>query len=120
MSTITLLCRPVRANLEARRNFFYIQRMIPLGPNSTKVENEIYRHQDASDENFADIMAFYKQVLTEDKMLCDGAQKNLNMGVFVNGELHPDKEKVSCDKLHSQGFLESLHMTRVQSIFRLL
>jgi hypothetical protein len=68
--------------------------MIPLGPNKTKVENEIYRHQGASDENFADVMAFYKQVLTEDKMLCEGAQRNLETGVFRNGELHPDKEKV--------------------------
>ncbi|KAJ4368244.1 hypothetical protein N0V83_006600 [Neocucurbitaria cava] len=76
------------------RNFFYIQRMIPSGADSTLVENEIYRHENATDENFDEVMKFYRQVLTEDKGLCEGAQKNLNTGIFVNGELHPDKEKV--------------------------
>ncbi|CAO2654820.1 Nn.00g115530.m01.CDS01 [Neocucurbitaria sp. VM-36] len=75
------------------RNFFYIQRMIPRGSDGTLVENEIYRHKNATDANFDDVMSFYRQVLTEDKLLCEGAQKNLNTGVFVNGELHPDKEK---------------------------
>lgn len=69
--------------------------MIPRGHDSTRIENEVYRHKDATDENFDDIMRFYKQVLTEDKMLCDRAQRNLDAGVCVNGELHPEKEKVS-------------------------
>lgn len=68
--------------------------MIPMGPTKTRVENEVYRHKHASDEEFAAINAFYRQVLDEDKRLCDSAQRNLDAGVFVNGELHPDKEKV--------------------------
>ncbi|KPM41055.1 hypothetical protein AK830_g5506 [Neonectria ditissima] len=75
------------------KNFFYIQRMIPMSAQKTKIENEIYRHNIATDEEFAAINAFYKQVLEEDKHLCNEAQKNLNAGVFVNGELHPEKEK---------------------------
>jgi hypothetical protein len=67
--------------------------MIPTGPGKTKVENEVYRHKSATDVEFAAINEFYKQVLNEDKMLCEDAQKNLEAGVFVNGELHPDKEK---------------------------
>ncbi|KAM6511404.1 Choline monooxygenase, chloroplastic [Fusarium falciforme] len=74
-------------------NFFYIQRMIPISETKTKIENEVYRHHSANDEEFASIMAFYKQVLTEDKDLCNGTQRNLNAGVFLNGELHPEKEK---------------------------
>ncbi|KAF7556719.1 hypothetical protein G7Z17_g1216 [Cylindrodendrum hubeiense] len=74
------------------KNFFYIQRMIPISATKTKIENEIYRHKIATDEEFAAINAFYKQVLEEDKHLCDEAQKNLGAGVFINGELHPDKE----------------------------
>lgn len=31
--------------------------------------------------------------MSEDKALCDLAQKNLNSGVFVNGEMHPVMEK---------------------------
>ena len=31
--------------------------------------------------------------MSEDKVLCVNTQKNLNAGVFVNGELHPEMEK---------------------------
>ena len=31
--------------------------------------------------------------MSEDKFLCDNAQKNISAGVFVNGELHPRMEK---------------------------
>lgn len=30
----------------------------------------------------------------EDKQLCNAAQRNLSAGVFVNGQLHPQAEKV--------------------------
>lgn len=72
--------------------------MIPLSATTSKVENEVYRHRDATDEEFANINAFFRQVLDEDRELCVGAQENLNGGVFTNGELHPNKEKAS---LHS-------------------
>lgn len=68
--------------------------MIPLTATTSKVENEVYRHKDATDKEFDDINAFYRQVLDEDRELCVGTQENLNAGVFVNGELHPNKEKV--------------------------
>lgn len=68
--------------------------MIPVTATTSKVEIEVYRHKDATDKEFADINAFYRQVLEEDRDLCVGAQRNLNLGVFVNGELHPSKEKV--------------------------
>ncbi|KAK5095932.1 hypothetical protein LTS08_007813 [Lithohypha guttulata] len=51
----------------------------------------------ATDEHFAVIISFYNQVLNEDKDLCQAAQKNLNAGIFTNGELHPEKEIVSID-----------------------
>ncbi|KAF2712527.1 ISP domain-containing protein [Pleomassaria siparia CBS 279.74] len=74
-------------------NMFYIQRMFPITATTSRIEYEVYRHRDAMDEDFDNINAFYKQVLEEDKHLCEAAQKNLNAGIFVNGELHPDKEK---------------------------
>ncbi|GAB1205015.1 hypothetical protein APSETT445_003681 [Aspergillus pseudonomiae] len=52
-------------------------------------------HNEASNEDFTYIDEFFKQVLREDKDLCNAAQKNLNAGVFVNGELHPRAEKVN-------------------------
>lgn len=80
--------------LISRENMFYIQRMIPVSETTSIIENEVYRHKDATDEEFAKINDFYHQVLAEDKELCDGAQRNINGGVYVNGEYHPDKEKV--------------------------
>ncbi|KAJ5757184.1 uncharacterized protein N7511_007366 [Penicillium nucicola] len=73
--------------------FFYIQRMVPVSATESKIENEVYRHRDATDEEFENINAFYRQVLAEDKELCVGVQQNLAGGVFTSGELHPNKEK---------------------------
>jgi hypothetical protein len=56
------------------------------------MEYEVYRHKNASDKDFEYIDAFFKRVLDEDKHLCNAAQKNLNAGVFVNGQLHPELE----------------------------
>lgn len=56
------------------------------------MEYEVYRHKDATDEDFGHIDSFFKRVLEEDKYLCDAVQKNLEAGVFVNGEMHPDLE----------------------------
>jgi hypothetical protein len=56
------------------------------------MEYEVYRNKEASDEDFEYIDSFFKRVLNEDKHLCNAAQKNLDAGVFVNGQLHPDLE----------------------------
>lgn len=57
------------------------------------MEYEVYRHNDATDEEFEYIDAFFKRVLQEDKTLCNNAQKNLDAGIFVNGQLHPELEQ---------------------------
>ena len=54
---------------------------------------EVYRHKNSTDEDFHRIDQIYKRVMAEDKYLCDLTQKNLNAGVFVNGEMHPKMEK---------------------------
>lgn len=58
------------------------------------MEYEVYKHKDATDEEFKEITEFFRKVLIEDKDLCNGAQKNLEAGIFLNGELHPRVEKV--------------------------
>lgn len=58
------------------------------------MQYEVYRHKDASDEVFKEIDSFFKQVENEDKQLCNGAQENLNSGVYVSGNLQPFDEKV--------------------------
>jgi hypothetical protein len=54
----------------------------------------VYRHKNAPDKEFANICDFYRQVLEEDKDLCEGAQRNMDANVFTSGQLHPDKERV--------------------------
>lgn len=70
----------------------YIMRCVPVSATKVKMEYDVFRQKQATDENFTRIDSFYKQVLKEDKDLCNGAQRNLNGGVFTNGQLHPDKE----------------------------
>ena len=54
---------------------------------------EIYRNRNSSEEDFRLINDMYERVMREDKVLCDNQQKNLDRGVFVNGQLHPKFEK---------------------------
>lgn len=54
---------------------------------------EVYRNKNSGDEDFNVINEMYKRIMSEDKYLCLNAQKNINAGIFVNGELHPEMEK---------------------------
>ena len=54
---------------------------------------QIFRNRNSSEEDFQRIHQLYKQVVSEDKVLCELAQNNLNAGIFVNGEMHPRLEK---------------------------
>lgn len=54
---------------------------------------EVYRNKLSSDEDFYEVDAMYKRVMSEDKALCLAAHRNIEIGAFVNGELHPEKEQ---------------------------
>lgn len=70
-----------------------IQKFLPRSPNHSAMAYEIYRNRNSSEANFKLISDMYARVMAEDKVLCDNAQKNLDRGVFVNGQLHPKFEK---------------------------
>lgn len=70
-----------------------VQKFLPAGPLKSTMNYEIYRNKHSSEEDFKLISSMYARVMGEDKVLCDQAQKNLNVGVFVNGQLHPKYEK---------------------------
>lgn len=57
------------------------------------MEYEVYRHNDANNDDFKRIDEMFKRILNEDKWLCNNAQRNLNGGVFVNGEMHSRMEE---------------------------
>ncbi|KAJ5124761.1 uncharacterized protein N7515_008586 [Penicillium bovifimosum] len=81
------------ASFNISPNFFFMQRFTPTGPTSCVMRYEVYRHKEATDEAFNLISDMYKRIMSEDKYLCVHSQKNLNAGIFVNGELHPEMEK---------------------------
>lgn len=69
------------------------------------MQYEVYRHKDASDEDFDSINQIYKRVLSEDKWLCNETQQNLTSGTYVNGPLHPQYES---GPLYLQGLIRDL------------
>lgn len=69
-----------------------MQRFVPHGPLKSTMRYEVYRHKDAPASEFQFIADMYRRVMSEDKALCEASQKNLNRGVFTNGEMHPIKE----------------------------
>jgi phenylpropionate dioxygenase-like ring-hydroxylating dioxygenase large terminal subunit len=81
------------ASMNVTPNFFFIQRFIPQGPVRSNMKYEVYRNKNATDEDFQVIDAMYKRIMSEDKFLCISTQRNLQAGVFVNGQLHPRLEK---------------------------
>ncbi|KIX00102.1 uncharacterized protein Z518_10239 [Rhinocladiella mackenziei CBS 650.93] len=66
---------------------------VPRGPVKSTMKYEVYRNKNSSDADFDLINQIYKRIMSEDKDLCANTQKNLNAGVFVNGEMHPRMEK---------------------------
>jgi hypothetical protein len=76
-----------------RPHFFFLQRFIPKGPDTSVMYYEVYRNKHSTDEEFQVINNIYKRIMSEDKYLCANAHKNIKAGVFVNGELHPKMEQ---------------------------
>lgn len=70
-----------------------VQRFVPKGPTTSSMQYQVFRNKNSSEEDFQLVNQIYKRIMSEDKYLCDQAQKNLNAGVFINGEMHPRLEK---------------------------
>jgi hypothetical protein len=89
-----------------------------MSAGKTLMEYDVFRHNNTDDENFKRINEFFKQVLQEDKDLCNGTQKNLEGGIFINGQLHPEKEKV-CSPMTSANLYRLTHSRDPSSSKRL-
>ncbi|KAF1948368.1 ISP domain-containing protein [Byssothecium circinans] len=81
------------SSMTASKHFIMVQKFLPNGPLKSSMYYEIYRNKNSSDEDFHLVADMYERVMREDKALCTNAQKNLERGVFVNGQLHPKFEK---------------------------
>lgn len=91
--SIPLIQESEQALMQCSPHFFFTQRFVPRGPKNSLIRYEVFRNRNSSDEDFTLINEIYKRIMSEDKALCDLAQKNINAGVFVNGEMHPVMEK---------------------------
>lgn len=76
-----------------------LQRFLPQSAHKTTMNYQIFRHKDAKQELFDKVNNLYKQVMTEDKGLAVGVQRNLERGMFSNGQMHPRLESAV---LHQQ------------------
>lgn len=70
-----------------------IQRFVPTGTSTSSMQYQVFRNKNSTEDEFQLVNNIYKRIMSEDKYLCDQAQKNLNAGVFINGEMHPKMEK---------------------------
>lgn len=70
-----------------------VQKFLPSGPTKSQMAYEIYRNRNSAESDFKLINDMYARVMSEDKVLCANAQKNIERGVFINGALHPKYEK---------------------------
>jgi hypothetical protein len=70
-----------------------LQRFLPTSPTKSAMHYQIFRNKKSTEADFQLIANMYNRIVGEDKVLCELAQKNLNAGIFVNGELHPRLEK---------------------------
>jgi hypothetical protein len=70
-----------------------MQKFMPKSPTESVMYYEVWRNKHSKEEDFLLISDTYKRVMGEDKVLCERAQKNIEAGIFVNGELHPHMEK---------------------------
>lgn len=70
-----------------------MQRFVAHGPMKSTMRYEVYRHKYAPEAEFQAIAQMYRRVMSEDKALCEASQRNLNRGVFTNGEMHPRLEQ---------------------------
>ncbi|PIG82808.1 hypothetical protein AARAC_003109 [Aspergillus arachidicola] len=73
-------------------NYIMLQRFLPQSVSRTKMHYQIFRNKNAKPELFEKINTLYKQVMNEDKGLACGVQKNMERGLFVNGQMHPRVE----------------------------
>ncbi|RMZ83891.1 hypothetical protein DV737_g1445, partial [Chaetothyriales sp. CBS 132003] len=80
-------------SLSVLPHYIMLQRFLPGGPSKSAMNYQIFRNKNSTDKEFKLISDLYAQVVSEDKVLCEAVQRNLNQGLFMNGELHPRLEK---------------------------
>ncbi|KZS96683.1 Rieske [2Fe-2S] domain protein, partial [Sistotremastrum niveocremeum HHB9708] len=71
---------------------FYNIRCVPVGAHKTRLEFDIYGHKDVPEADIREAYKLFEQVQREDWDLCTKTQKNLNVGIYDRGFLHPQRE----------------------------
>lgn len=84
---------------------WYSIRVLPLSPNHTILQYDIYTKKGLADDKKKEFVDFLQLVELEDFNLCQLTQKNLDQGVYNSGYLHPTKER---GVLHYQGIVRDM------------
>ncbi|KZT36529.1 ISP domain-containing protein [Sistotremastrum suecicum HHB10207 ss-3] len=71
---------------------WYMMRCVPVGAHKTRLEYDVYGRKDVPEERIREAYKFFEQVEREDWDLCQKTQKNLNVGIYDRGFLHPQRE----------------------------
>ena len=67
-------------------------RVVPTGPTAVTTEYQVFRNLDSGQGVFQRAADFFEGIELEDYDLMNGAQKNLNSGVYVRGPCHTTRE----------------------------
>jgi len=71
---------------------WYLMRIVPKSAGRTVLEYDIFGKKGEDPKKIQDFVRFLKEVELEDFNLCTLTQKNLKVGVYSTGQLHPEKE----------------------------
>lgn len=86
-------------------------------PTKTMMEFDYYHEQPLESEEFEKYYKLARTVAVEDHELCEKAQTNLNVGIYTEGILNPNRENgVACECEESQESLEAPLSMFLQSI----
>lgn len=89
---------------------WYSIRVLPIGPSETVLQYDIFTKKGLAPSESKEFIDFLQLVELEDFNLCVLTQRNLNMGVYESGFLHPTKER---GVLYYQGVVRDMAKAHV-------
>jgi len=78
--------------LPCYENCFYMLQVNPISPNKTKLNYRFRFKQDVTLEQRQEFVKLIEKITVEDILICEQVQKNLEVGIYQEGILHPERE----------------------------
>lgn len=90
---------------------WYSFRMIPMAVDRTILQYDVYRRIDGDRDEIDEFTRFMWQLNQEDFALCEQTQRNLEVGIYSTGVLHPEKER---GVLYYQNLIKNLVLEHLE------